>query len=110
LKKSSCVKLSTLIRNPLPGSWHPSTSNGTSDVQADPTDTSSFGPDCLNQLQTIHQKEHLLCLNQQEALMLFGLLQAACRHEPTRQTILSSGDYQQFHRQLSRSLAQSLSS
>jgi hypothetical protein len=41
--------------------------------------------------------------------MLFGLLQAASRHEPTRQTILSSGDYQQFHRQLSRSLAQSLS-
>ena len=64
----------------------------------------------MNQLKTRDLKEHLLCLNQQEALMLFGLLQAACRHEQTRQTMLSSGDYQQFHRQLSRSLAQSLSS
>ncbi len=66
-------------------------------------------PDRINPWETFHQKEHLLCLNQQEALMLFGLLQAALRHEPTRQTMLSSGDYQQFHRQLSRSLAQSLS-
>ncbi len=52
--------------------------------------------------------EHLLCLNQQEALMLFGLLQAACRHEATRRTLLSSGDYQEFHRQLSQSLAEGL--
>jgi hypothetical protein len=58
----------------------------------------------------LSQKEHLLCLNQQEALMLFGLLQAASRHEPTRRTILSSGDYKQFHRQLSQSLAQCLAS
>ena len=53
-------------------------------------------------------KEHLLCLNQQEALMLFGLLQAALRHEPTRRSLLSSGDYKHFHRQLSQSLAQGL--
>lgn len=53
-------------------------------------------------------KEHLLCLNQQEALMLFGLLQAALRHEPTRRSLLSSGDYKRFHRQLSQSLAQGL--
>jgi hypothetical protein len=53
-------------------------------------------------------KQHLLCLNQQEALMLFGLLQAALRHEPTRRSLLSSGDYKHFHRQLSQSLAQGL--
>jgi len=40
--------------------------------------------------------------------MPFGLLQAASRHEPTRRTILSSGDYKQFRRQLSQSLAQCL--
>lgn len=54
-------------------------------------------------------RDHLLCLNQQEALMLFGLLQAAVRHEPTQRTLLSSGDYKHFHRQLSQVLAQSLS-
>jgi hypothetical protein len=53
--------------------------------------------------------DHLLCLNQQEALMLFGLLQAAMRHEPTRRTLLSSGDYKHFHRQLSQVLAEGLS-
>jgi hypothetical protein len=40
--------------------------------------------------------------------MLFSLMQAALRHEPTRRTLLSTGDYKQFHRQLSQSLAQSL--
>jgi len=54
-------------------------------------------------------RDHLLCLNQQEALMLFGLLQAAVRHEPTQRTLLSSGDYKHFHRQLSQVLAESLS-
>ena len=57
---------------------------------------------------TLQEREHLLCLNQQEALMLFGLLQAALRHEPSRQTLLSSGDYKQFHRQLSQALAKGL--
>jgi len=42
--------------------------------------------------------------------MLFGLLQAALRHEPSRQTLLSSGDYKQFHRQLSQALAKGLAS
>ena len=41
--------------------------------------------------------------------MLFGLLQAALRHEPTRLTVLSSGDYKQFHRQLSQALAEGIS-
>jgi hypothetical protein len=50
----------------------------------------------------------VLCLDQQEALMLFGLLQAALRHEPTRRSLLSSGDYKQFHRQLSHVLARGL--
>ena len=40
--------------------------------------------------------------------MLFGLLQAALRHEPTRRSLLSSGDYKQFHRQLSHVLARGL--
>lgn len=53
-------------------------------------------------------RDHLLCLSQQEALMLFSLLQAVLRHEPTRRTLLSSGDYKHFHRQLSHSLAQGL--
>lgn len=53
-------------------------------------------------------KQYLLYLTQQEALMLFGLLQAALRHEPTRRSLLSSGDYKHFHRQLSQSLAQGL--
>ena len=57
-----------------------------------------------------HQREHLLCLNQQEALMLFGLLQAACRHDATRRTLLSDGDFKHFHRQLSQSLAEGLAS
>lgn len=60
------------------------------------------------QATTLQEREHLLCLNQQEALMLFGLLQAALRHEPSRQTLLSSGDYKQFHRQLSQALAKGL--
>ena len=50
----------------------------------------------------------MLCLDQQEALMLFGLLQAALRHEPMRRSLLSSGDYKQFHRQLSHGLARGL--
>ena len=62
------------------------------------------------QTSTRHQREHLLCLNQQEALMLFGLLQAALRHEPSRQTLLSCGDYKQFHRDLSQALATGLAS
>jgi hypothetical protein len=109
LKKSSCVKLSTLIREPLAGPSLASTSHGTSGTEADGISASDAAPESINRWETLHQKEHLLCLNQREALMLFGLLQAASRHEPTRQTILSSGDYQLFHRQLSRSLAQSLS-
>lgn len=80
------MKLSTLIREPLAG-----------DHDASNT--------CVAESPSTH---HLLCLNQQEALMLFGLLQAACRHEATRRTLLSSGDYQQFHRQLSQSLAEGL--
>lgn len=83
------MKLSTLTREPQTGSSDASIDNGTFTAQ---TNTS----------------EHVLCLNQQEALMLFGLLQAACRHEPTRRTMLSSGDYKHFHRQLSQSLADSL--
>jgi hypothetical protein len=54
------------------------------------------------------ERDHLLCLNQQEALMLFSLLQAALRHEPTRRTLLSSGDYKHFHRKLSQALAEGL--
>ena len=80
------MKLSTLIREPLAG-----------DHDANNT--------CVAESPATH---HLLCLNQQEALMLFGLLQAACRHEATRRTLLSSGDYQQFHRQLSQSVAEGL--
>jgi hypothetical protein len=48
------------------------------------------------------ERSHLL------SLMLFSLMQAALRHEPTRRTLLSTGDYKQFHRQLSQSLAKSL--
>lgn len=40
--------------------------------------------------------------------MLFGLLQAALRHEPTRRSLLSSGEYKHFHRELSQALAQGL--
>ena len=80
------MKLSTLIREPLAGDHDASTT-------------------CVAESPSTH---HLLCLNQQEALMLFGLLQAACRHEATRRTLLSSGDYQEFHRQLSQSLAEGL--
>jgi hypothetical protein len=86
------VKLSTLTHEPLPGPLLAAKANST--VEANEA--------------LLRQKEHMLCLNQQEALMLFGLLQAASRHEPTRRTILSSGDYKQFHRQLSQSLAQCL--
>lgn len=58
---------------------------------------------------TINQeRSHLLCLNQHEALMLFGLLQAALRHEPTRLTVLSNGEYKRFHRQLSQALAEGI--
>lgn len=53
-------------------------------------------------------RDHLLCLSQREALMLFSLLQAALRHEPTRHTLLSRGDYKRFHRQLTQVLAESL--
>jgi len=59
---------------------------------------------------TEQQCELMLCLNQQEALMLFGLLQAALRHEPSRRTMLSSGDYKQFHHSLSQALAKGLAS
>ncbi|MBM5807090.1 MAG: hypothetical protein FJ056_05280 [Cyanobacteria bacterium M_surface_10_m2_179] len=62
----------------------------------------------LTQTATQQERSHLLSLNQQEALMLFSLMQAALRHEPTRRTLLSQGDYKQFHRQLSHSLASGL--
>ena len=42
--------------------------------------------------------------------MLFGLLQAACRHDAIRRTLLSDGDFKHFHRQLSQSLAEGLAS
>ena len=82
-----CVKLSTFSSEP----------SGSRSTAAAPT-------------SPCHQREHLLCLNQQEALMLFGLLQAALRHEPSRQTLLSYGDYKQFHRDLSQALATGLAS
>lgn len=82
-----CVKLSTFSSEP----------SGSRSTAAAPT-------------SPCHQREHLLCLNQQEALMLFGLLQAALRHEPSRQTLLSYGDYKQFHRDLSKALAIGLAS
>jgi len=99
------VKLSTLIREPRLEALDASNAKGLSGLNSEPIDTST---EEIHPLERFHQKEHLLCLNQQEALMLFGLLQAASRHEPTRRTMLSSGDYKHFHRQLSQSLAQGL--
>lgn len=93
MKNPSCVKLSTLTREP--------------DVK--PFDASGVHSTlAMHPREGVHPKDHLLCLNQQEALMLFGLLQAVSRHEPTRQTMLSCGDYKHFHRELCQALAQSL--
>ena len=102
------MKLSTLIREPRLEALDASNPNGLSGLRTEPVDPDHFSPEEIHQLERLHQKDLLLCLNQQEALMLFGLLQAASRHEPTRKTMLSSGDYKHFHRQLSQSLAQSL--
>jgi len=104
------VKLSTLIREPQREPLDTPHPNGLSGSKTEPITPVHAAPEGIHQLERFHQKEHLLCLNQQEALMLFGLLQAASRHEATRQTMLSGGDYQQCHHQLSRSLAQSLTS
>ena len=73
------------------------------------TSTSSTETALLNTYSINQERSHLLCLNQQEALMLFGLMQAALRHEPTRLTVLSRGEYKHFHRQLSQALAESIS-
>lgn len=104
------MKLSTLIREPQREPLDTPHPDGLSGSKTEPITPVHAAPEGIHQLERFHQKEHLLCLNQQEALMLFGLLQAASRHEATRQTMLSGGDYQQFHHQLSRSLAQSLTS
>jgi hypothetical protein len=108
LKKPSCVKLSTLVREPRLEPCDASNANGTFGLNTETVDPIDATPEGMHPLERFQQKEHLLCLNQQEALMLFGLLQAVSRHEPTRQTMLSCGDYKQFHRQLTHSLAQSL--
>lgn len=102
------MKLSTLIREPRLETLDASNAKGLSGLNSAPIGAIDASTEEIDPLERFHQKEHLLCLNQQEALMLFGLLQAASRHEPTRRTMLSSGDYKHFHRQLSQSLAEGL--
>jgi hypothetical protein len=92
---SACVKLSSFTTEPQIGQQDEIKEAFTRGVAAE-------------RASAQHQRSHLLSLNQKEALMLFSLMQAALRHEPTRRTLLSTGDYKQFHRQLSQSLAQSL--
>lgn len=95
---SDCVKLSSFTTEPQLGQLD--------HLDNAHTDVTRRAPD--KRPSSNIQRSHLLSLNQQEALMLFSLMQAALRHEPTRRTLLSTGDYKQFHRQLSQSLAKSL--
>ena len=92
-KLTSCVKLTTFTADP----YQPEKSH------ANRSETHPVIP-----IVSEPKTDHLLCLSQREALMLFGLLQAALRHETTRQTLLSEGEYQQFHRELSHNLARAL--
>ena len=96
-KPTSCVKLTTFTADP----YQPEKSH------ANRSETHQAIP-ILSEPESEPKTDHLLCLSQREALMLFGLLQAALRHETTRQTLLSEGEYQQFHRELSHNLARAL--
>ena len=48
---------------------------------------------------------HLLCLNQREALMMASIFQASLLHEPTQQALISRTDFAGFHRQVMQGLA-----
>jgi len=50
---------------------------------------------------------HLLCLNQNEALMMASVFQASLLHEPTRNALLTRRDYAAFHHQVMNGLARS---
>jgi len=48
---------------------------------------------------------HLLCLNQREALMMASIFQASLLHEPTQRALFSRTDFAAFHRQVMHGLA-----
>jgi len=50
---------------------------------------------------------HLLCLNQREALMMASIFQASLLHEPTQRALFSRGEFAAFHRQVMSGLASS---
>ena len=49
--------------------------------------------------------DHLICLSQQEALMLFGIMQAAVLHEPMQACLLGRHEYSAFYRTMTTALA-----
>lgn len=50
---------------------------------------------------------HLLCLNQREALMMASIFQASLLHEPTQRALFSRRDFASFHREVMSGLARS---
>ena len=51
---------------------------------------------------------HLLCLNQQEALMMARVFQVALLHNPTCAALQERSEFAAFHRQIMGGLARSL--
>jgi hypothetical protein len=73
------------------------------------------GPEFRLLASTVHHKipvkitqvdgNHLLCLNQSEALMMASIFQASLLHEPTQRALFSRSEFAAFHRQVMSGLA-----
>lgn len=52
--------------------------------------------------------DHLICLSQREALMLFGVFQAGLLHEPMQACLMSKHEYSSFYHTMMAALAQAV--
>jgi hypothetical protein len=54
------------------------------------------------------QGDHLICLSQREALMLFGVFQAGLLHEPMQACLMGRHEYSSFYHTMMAALAQAV--
>ena len=52
--------------------------------------------------------DHLICLSQREALMLFGVFQAGLMHEPMQASLMSKHEYSSFYHGMMAALARAV--
>jgi hypothetical protein len=54
--------------------------------------------------------DHLICLSQREALMLFGVFQAGLLHETMQDSLMGKHEYGHFYRTMMAALAKAVAS